>query len=124
MSRDRVAQRLYMREYRSGKAGEALTGVTTAVTLAGDTTYSVTAAVEAEIDALGDHGTSRPGLAAAALKLAELLDNPTATPQYPAAAGRLRDLLTELRSGQPVVKETSLSRLRSDLISRKDQRSA
>lgn len=116
MSRDRVAQRLYMREYRSGKAAE---GLAAEVTPTGNTGTSVTAAVQAEIDALNDHGTARPGLVAAALKMGELLDDPKAVPQYPAAAGRLRDLLTELHSVQPAVRETTLSRLQADLINRR-----
>lgn len=115
MSRDRVSQRLYMREYRASKAGHSDTDP---VTPTGNT-YSVTTAVEAEIEALADHGTGRPGLAAVALKLAELLDNSSATPQHPAAAGRLRDLLIELRAGQPAADEGTLSRLRADFVARR-----
>jgi hypothetical protein len=39
---------------------------------------------------------SRPGLAAMAVALAQLLDNPRATNQYPAAAKVLTELLDEL----------------------------
>lgn len=45
---------------------------------------------------------NRPGLAASALRLAELLDDPTAAPQKPAAARALRELLDELAQGARV----------------------
>jgi hypothetical protein len=49
-----------------------------------------------EIEGLGAH--HRPGLAAAALALARVLDNPKATSSKPAAAKVLAALLTQLRS--------------------------
>jgi len=59
----------------------------------------VVAAVQAQIDRLGA-AESRPGLAAIAVCLAELLDNPHAVPQHPAAAGRLVELLGKLAQDQ------------------------
>lgn len=56
---------------------------------------SVVVAVGAEIDALG--GGVRPGLAAAAMALAAVLDNPRATSSKPAAAGALVNILNQLR---------------------------
>jgi hypothetical protein len=56
---------------------------------------SVVEAVQAEIDALGT--VKRPGLAAAALALARILDNPRAISSQPPAAAKLADLLDQLR---------------------------
>lgn len=56
---------------------------------------TVSEAVSLEISGLGD--TTRPGLAAAALSLAALLDNPRATSSKPAAAGALTNILNQLR---------------------------
>lgn len=55
----------------------------------------VEAAVSLEIETVGDHG--RPGLAAAALALARILDNPKAVSTQPAAAAKLANLLETLR---------------------------
>ena len=44
----------------------------------------------------------RPGLAATAMAMAELLDNPSATPQWPAAAARLTAILMEVVPAVPV----------------------
>ena len=44
----------------------------------------------------------RPGLAATAMAMAELLDNPSATPQWPAAAARLTAILLEVVPAVPV----------------------
>lgn len=52
-------------------------------------------ATQAEIDALG--GEVRPGLAAAAISLAEVLDDPRALSTRPAAAAKLADLLEQMR---------------------------
>ncbi|KIQ15358.1 hypothetical protein RU01_15445 [Rhodococcus sp. MEB064] len=41
----------------------------------------------------------RPGLAAAARSMAQVLDNPAALPQHPAAAGRLAEILETLGKG-------------------------
>ena len=59
---------------------------------------AVTAAVAAQLADL-DAARHRPGLAAAAIRLAELLDRPEAMPQHPAAAGRLVELLEKLTRG-------------------------
>jgi hypothetical protein len=57
---------------------------------------SVVDAVRAELDRLV-LSRERPGVAAAALRLAAVLDDPTATPQAPAAARALHALLDDLR---------------------------
>jgi hypothetical protein len=63
--------------------------------MADEPANSVAAAVQSEIDALGS--AARPGLAAAALALARILDNPKAVSTQPAAAAKLSDLLEQLR---------------------------
>ncbi|MGP0080838.1 hypothetical protein [Mycobacterium sp.] len=55
----------------------------------------VVAAVRQEIKGLGPHG--RPGLVAAALALAAVLDNPRATSSKPPAARQLVNILNQLR---------------------------
>lgn len=55
----------------------------------------VAEAVQRQLDELGVQ-ERRPGLAAVALRLAELLDNPLALPQHPSAAGRLVEILGQL----------------------------
>ncbi len=118
MTRSRTENRLYMRDYRAKQSGSQdeseVTGTGNTVT----DRSSVAAAVEAEIEGLNHHGTGRPGLAAAALRLAELLDDPSATPQRPAAAGRLRDLLDELHRAQVQVTGTRLSMLQAQVQAR------
>jgi hypothetical protein len=52
-------------------------------------------AVRQQLDELGVI-EDRPGLCAAALAMARLLDNPRAVPQHPAAAGQLVKMLGEL----------------------------
>ena len=56
----------------------------------------VVTAVMAEIEAMGTN--RRPGLAAAAVSLAEIFDNPRAVSAQPAAAKVLVALLEQLRS--------------------------
>lgn len=56
---------------------------------------TVTAAVSLEISGIGAH--LRPGLAAAAIALARVLDNPKAVSTQPAAAAKLSDLLKQFR---------------------------
>jgi hypothetical protein len=58
----------------------------------------VEAAVQAEIDGLST-AAKRPGLVAAALAMARLLDSPLNTAQHPQAVARLQALLAELRAG-------------------------
>jgi hypothetical protein len=55
----------------------------------------VVEAVSLEIDGLG--ANLRPGLAAAALALARILDNPRAVSTQPAAAAQLVNILGQLR---------------------------
>ena len=57
---------------------------------------TVTAAVSLEISEIGAH--SRPGLAAAAIAMARILDNPKAVSSQPPAAKVLSALLDKLRS--------------------------
>jgi hypothetical protein len=56
-------------------------------------------AVSEEIDGLASQ--ARPGLAAAALAIARVLDNPRAVNQQPAAAKVLISMLEKLRSASP-----------------------
>jgi hypothetical protein len=58
----------------------------------------VEGAVQAEIDTLST-AAKRPGLVAAALAMARLLDGPLYVAQHPQAAARLQGLLAELRIG-------------------------
>lgn len=71
---------------------------------------NVVAAVRAEIDALGE--AARPGLAAAAIALAEVLANPKALSTRPAAAGQLANLLEQLRKNAGN-KESKLAKVRA-----------
>ena len=71
---------------------------------------SVEAAVREEISALG--GVTRPGLAAAAIALAAVLDNPRATSSKPPAAGALVNILNQLRKSNSVAK-TPLAAVRA-----------
>jgi hypothetical protein len=57
---------------------------------------TVMAGVLAQLEALGNH--RQPGLAAAALSLAQVLDNPKAVNPQPAAAKVLASLLDKLRT--------------------------
>jgi hypothetical protein len=112
MPRTREENRLYQRERRARQPDGGTNGGTNVaqlVTPAG----SVAAAIRAEIGNLPDGGNGRPGLAATAVKLGELLDDPTATPQHPAAAGRLRELLAEMRQGQAATGAGKLAQLRA-----------
>jgi hypothetical protein len=61
-----------------------------------DRVGSAEAAVKAELDGMPE-AERRPGLAAAAMSMAKLLDDPASAPQAPAAARVLRDLLDVLR---------------------------
>ena len=58
----------------------------------------VVAAVRLEINGLE---SPRPGLVAAAMSMAAILDNPRATSSKPPAAGRLMQVLDELHSSSP-----------------------
>jgi hypothetical protein len=71
---------------------------------------TVEAAVREEISAYGD--VSRPGLAAAAMALAAVLDNPRATSSKPPAAGALVNILNLLRKSAAAAKQTPLASVR------------
>jgi hypothetical protein len=72
---------------------------------------SVESAVSLEIEALGAH--PRPGLEAAALALARVLDNPKATSTKPAAAAKLAHLLEVLRKSTVTKPKLAAVRLMS-----------
>lgn len=102
----REANRQYARQYRAKSPLQLVAEkptpppngepVITSMTLTPiEPSTAVREAIQAQLDELGV-AESRPGLAAIALKLAELLDNPLALPQHPAAAGRLVELLGRL----------------------------
>ena len=59
---------------------------------------SVSQAVAREIEGLAGVDT-KPGLVAAAMAMARLLDNPVAIAQHPTAVARLMDVMTDLRKG-------------------------
>lgn len=98
------ANRIYKREYRQRRAAGVAPrpGVPIAsVTVIQPETRGagpVESAVELEIEGLVQ-AEVRPGLTAAALALARLLDDPKAVNQKPAAAGKLAELLDKLHKG-------------------------
>jgi hypothetical protein len=73
-------------------------------------TGAVVAAVQAQLDGL-PAAQDRPGLAAIAVRLAEVLDNQTAIPQHAAAAHRLVEILGTLSKSS--IRRTRLSAVRS-----------
>lgn len=79
----------------SGNAASATRANTPKLATTVANSSSVVAAVREEINALG--ACVRPGLAAAAMSLAAVLDNPRATSSKPAAAGALVNILNQLR---------------------------
>lgn len=95
----REAHRVSAREYRERRANgetEALSVVAVpSVVVPGPVEIGVTE----EIDGLASQ--ARPGLAAAALCIARLMDNPRAINQQPAAAKVLISMLEKLRSASP-----------------------
>lgn len=116
MARTREENRLYQRERRARRPEGGTNGgtsVTDLVPSAVPRADSVAEAVRKEIEKLPDRGQGRPGLAATAVRLGELLDDPTAAPQHPAAAGRLRELLAEMRQGQAATGNSKLAQLRA-----------
>jgi hypothetical protein len=93
--RTREESRLYMREYRARKRAE-----TAAVSCGGDsTTTDVQDAVRAELAPLPTTVT-RPGLTAAAMAMAKILDDPKAGPHHASAARSLGDILARLHSSR------------------------
>lgn len=113
MTRSKEEMRLYQRERRARLAAEVTPeGVAEAVTgrASGN---AVQVGVQAELDRMPDQGDGRPGLVAAALRMAELLDDGSARPQHPSAAARLRELLAELRSAQPPADEDWAAAMRA-----------
>lgn len=120
MARSRQKQREYMRQYRARKRADGATGhrdgatghrdaspaAVTPLRVAAGTGLDLVArsVQEGVLDELQrlPASTEQPGLAAASLALARVLDDPGATPQHPAAARALGDLLGRLRDvGRP-----------------------
>lgn len=102
----REANREYQRHYRAkplravpDTAAEVVSSAVPGGLQRLDNGGVVAEAVQRQLDALGAV-EARPGMAAIALRLAELLDNPLALPQHPAAAGRLVELLGRLSKEQ------------------------
>lgn len=73
-------------------------------------TGAVVAAVQAQLDGTAA-AQERPGLAAIAVRLAEVLDNQSAIPQHAAAAHRLVEILGTLSKSS--MRRTRLSMVRS-----------
>lgn len=96
----RAANRAYQARYRATK----LHAVPPAQQSAGmqriETSTAVVDAVRAQLEDLGAF-QRRPGLAAIAVRLAELLENPLALPHHAAAAHRLVELLGRLAKETP-----------------------
>lgn len=102
----RAAIREYQADLRRRKAaGEPVAGSGNVVSFASRPANTapavpgrVEAAVEAEIEHL-QQTVDRPGLAAMALTLAQLMDDPTQKGKWPDASAKLDGLLDKLRKG-------------------------
>jgi hypothetical protein len=104
-----AANTAYQQRYRQRGAGGATPGTNVPPDLSNQDRGTdlpadpgpgpVESGVAAEIDGLA--AQARPGLAAAALCLARLMDNPRAINQQPAAAKVLVSMLEKLRSASP-----------------------
>jgi hypothetical protein len=93
------AARIYQRDYRLRKPGAPILESQNRVDDPDSGPGPVEIAVSEEIDGLASQ--ARPGLAAAALAIARVLDNPRAVNQQPAAAKVLISMLEKLRSASP-----------------------
>ena len=95
-NRDKVENRLYMREYmRDRRKQERISrdaDETAEVPLA-----TTVVLVQEELDTLPGAPVLR-SLTATALAMARILDDPDATPQKAAAAGQLRQVMAEIRA--------------------------
>jgi hypothetical protein len=100
----RQANRRYAQHYRRSRKLRAVPEPQASTPRSAEQTLPapgvVTAAVVAQLADL-PAAEARPGIAAIAVRLAELLDNAEATPQHPAAAGRLVELLCQLAKAEP-----------------------
>ena len=103
----KLANREYQRRHRS-KRLRAVTTPPADVTT--EPTGAVVAAVQAQLDGTAA-ALERPGLAAIAIRLAEVLDNQSAIPQHAAAAHRLVEILGTLSKSS--TRRTRLSAVRS-----------
>ena len=98
------ANRVYAREHKRRKKSEIpVANFATTVAKLSDVTPRgrVVEAVARDLASCNAFD-ERPGLAATAMAMAELLDNPSATPQWPAAAARLTAILLEVVPAVPV----------------------
>jgi hypothetical protein len=92
-----VAERRdYMRAYRSRKRGLDLVPDLPVDDQSVSPTGAVAAAVQAELDTLSA-ATSHPGLAASAVRMAEICDSKPLSTSAPSAQRRLQAALKELR---------------------------
>ncbi len=91
--RTREQSREYMREYRARRRAEAAAA---APVNDAPITTEVQDAVRAELAPLPVTVT-RPGLVAAAMAMARILDDPKSAPHHAAAARSLGDILTRLQ---------------------------
>lgn len=103
----KLANREYQRRHRS-KRLRAVTTPPADVTT--EPTGAVVAAVQAQLEGTAA-ALERPGLAAIAVRLAEVLDNQSAIPQHAAAAHRLVEILGTLSKSS--MRRTRLSMVRS-----------
>jgi hypothetical protein len=109
----KAAQRAYQRRYRERKANgltRPVAVVTMSPPVADATPGPVELGVQAEIDGLA--AQARPGLAAAAICLAQLLDNPRAVSQHPSAAKVMVQLLDQVAKAGAPARRTGLSVVR------------
>lgn len=112
------ANRVYAREHKRRKKSEIPVAATAPAKSGRDTKpfiLTTTSPAESDVTPRGrvveavardlascNAFDERPGLAATAMAMAELLDNPSATPQWPAAAARLTAILMEVVPAVPV----------------------
>ncbi len=102
------------RDYLQRRANGKVRSIAPAVSIATPVVEGpgrVEAAVQAEIADLSQ-AEARPGLAQTALELARLMDNPAATNQKAAAAGKLAELLDKLHKGADA-RKSKLAAVRS-----------
>lgn len=110
-AKDRERQRRYRARKRAEQAAEVVRELPAPPERDDDGDGPTVTAVRAELDRL-PAAARRPGLAATAVRLAEVLDDPTATPQAPSAARALHGLLEALADGEEDAGGT-LTRLRA-----------
>ena len=105
-----MANREYQRRRRSHLASVNAPPPADSTPEASAPSGAVVAAVEAQLADL-PAAQDRPGLAAIAVRLAEVLDRPDAVPQHAAAAHRLVEVLSTLTASS--IRRTRLTAVRS-----------